>query len=260
MRVAPDRRRRPPRVRRGQGRAHGRGAGADAGGRDPDRGRPRATGHGPGRPRLSGLGLDKLGIELKPGTAIPVDVGCRVGPPGQQRPAVWAAGDVTGRTDTHTAKYRGGVVAANILGQRREADYRAIPRAVYTIPAAFAVGASPQGAAEAGISLLTAGANLQDTARATVAGEDAGRVELYAHPEFGAAAGGGRGRAERAGLDERGDPGHPGRAPAGHPGRYGARLPHLERGTRACHRRAGQQGLLTAAHPAQRAQTWRAAR
>jgi len=49
----------------------------------------------------------------------------------------------------------------------------------------FAVGASPQGAAEAGMSLLTAGANLQDTARATVAGEDAGRVELYAHPESG---------------------------------------------------------------------------
>ena len=48
--AAPDRRRRPPRVRRGQGRAHGRGAGADAGGRDPDRGRPRAAGHGPAPP------------------------------------------------------------------------------------------------------------------------------------------------------------------------------------------------------------------
>jgi dihydrolipoamide dehydrogenase len=138
------------------------------------------------RPRLSGLGLDKLGIELKPGTAIPVDATCRVGQPEQERPAVWAAGDVTGLgTHTHTARYQAGVVAANILGQRREADYRAIPRAVYTMPAVFAVGASPQGAAEAGISLLTAGANLQDTARATVAGEDAGRVELYAHPESG---------------------------------------------------------------------------
>jgi pyruvate/2-oxoglutarate dehydrogenase complex dihydrolipoamide dehydrogenase (E3) component len=138
------------------------------------------------RPRLSGLGLDKLGIELKPGTAIPVDVTCRVGQPEQERPAVWGAGDVTGLgTHTHTARYQAGVVAANILGQRREANYRAIPRAVYTMPAVFAVGASPQGAAEAGISLLTAGANLQDTARATVAGEDAGRVELYAHPESG---------------------------------------------------------------------------
>ncbi len=77
------------------------------------------------------------------------------------------------------------MVAANILGQRREADYRAIPRAVYTTPAVFAVGVSPRGAAEAGISVLTAGADLQGTARATVTGEDAGRAELYAHPESG---------------------------------------------------------------------------
>jgi dihydrolipoamide dehydrogenase len=75
------------------------------------------------------------------------------------------------------------VVAANVLGQRREADYRAVPRAVYTMPSVFAVGASPQGAAEAGISLVTAGADLAGTARARVSGTDAGRVELYAHPE-----------------------------------------------------------------------------
>jgi dihydrolipoamide dehydrogenase len=97
---------------------------------------------------------------------------------------LWAAGDVTGLgTHTHTARYQAGVVAANILGQRREADYRAIPRAVYTMPSVFAVGASPQGAAEAGISLVSAGADLAGTARARVAGTDAGRVELYAHPE-----------------------------------------------------------------------------
>src|SRR6202012_2209729 len=95
-----------------------------------------------------------------------------------------AAGDVPGLgTHTHTARYQAGVVAANILGQRREADYRAIPRAVYTMPSVFAVGASPQGAAEAGISLVTAGADLTGTARARVSGTDAGRVELYAHPE-----------------------------------------------------------------------------
>ncbi len=142
------------------------------------------------RPRLSGLGLDKLGVDVKPGAAIPVDATCRVVTPdpaaGEKRPGLWAAGDVTGLgTHTHTARYQGGVVAGNILGNRREADYRAIPRAVYTMPSVFAVGASPQGAAEAGISVLTAGADLQGTARAAVAGKDAGRVELYAHPESG---------------------------------------------------------------------------
>ena len=137
------------------------------------------------RPRLSGLGLDSLGLDLKPGAAIPVDSTCRVvTKDGEAATGLWAAGDVTGLgTHTHTARYQAGVVASNLLGQRREADYRAIPRAVYTMPSVFAVGASPQAAAEAGITLVTAAADLQATARAAVAGEDAGRVELYAHPE-----------------------------------------------------------------------------
>jgi dihydrolipoamide dehydrogenase len=41
------------------------------------------------------------------------------------------------------------VVAANILGRHREADYSAIPRCVFTTPSVFAVGAIP-GAAEGG--------------------------------------------------------------------------------------------------------------
>jgi len=145
------------------------------------------------RPRVGGLGLDRLGVDVKPGTPILVDTTGRVVAKGDadaaeaatERPdGLWAAGDVTGLgTHTHTARYQAAVVAANILGQRREADYRAIPRAVYTSPSVFAVGASPQGAAEAGIDLVTAGADLSGTARALVAGEDAGRVELYAHPE-----------------------------------------------------------------------------
>ncbi len=144
------------------------------------------------RPRVSGLGLATLGVDLKPGTAIPVDVTCRVMTKGgdgaasgtREATGLWAAGDVTGLgTHTHTARYQAGVVASNILGQRREADYRAIPRAVYTMPSVFAVGASPQGAAEAGMSLVTAAADLAGTARARVSGTDACRVELYAHPE-----------------------------------------------------------------------------
>src|ERR1700744_61946 len=138
------------------------------------------------RPRVSGLGLDSLGVDVKPGTAIPVDTTCRVVAKGVDggTAGLWAAGDVTGLgTHTHTARYQAGVVAANILGQRREADYRAIPRGSYTMPAVFAGGASPQGAAETGVELVPAGADLAGTARALVAGEDAGRVELYAHPE-----------------------------------------------------------------------------
>jgi len=100
------------------------------------------------RPRLGGLGLDALGLEVTPGMALPTTTRCEVADvrgPGR----VWAAGDVTGTTHTHASHYQAGVVAANILGRRREADYSAIPRCVFTTPSVFAVGLVPDGAAAA---------------------------------------------------------------------------------------------------------------
>jgi pyruvate/2-oxoglutarate dehydrogenase complex dihydrolipoamide dehydrogenase (E3) component len=104
----------------------------------------------------------------------------------QGRPAegtgrVWAAGDVTGIAPyTHTARYQASVVIANILGERRVADYRAIPRCVYTTPSVCCVGVTPGQAAAAGIQLRTVGHNLAETARAAVEDDDRGRIELYA--------------------------------------------------------------------------------
>jgi len=70
------------------------------------------------------------------------------------------------------------VVVSNVLGKRREADYRAIPRAVYTTPTVYAVGVSP--VASTGLDLIAAGYDLAETARASVEDDDRGRVELYA--------------------------------------------------------------------------------
>ena len=193
------------------------------------------------RPRLAGLGLDKLGITPSAAGALPVDATCRVqtangrpaaatgqpaGAPGQPadtaghpapaaattrppaastqpaavpgqpaadataratkgQPAegtgrVWAAGDVTGIAPyTHTARYQASVVIANILGEQRVADYRAIPRCVYTTPSVCCVGVTPGQAAAAGIQLRTAGHDLAETARAAVEDDDRGRIELY---------------------------------------------------------------------------------
>ena len=220
------------------------------------------------RPRLAGLGLDKLGITPSAAGALPVDATCRVqvangqpagttgqpatapgqrtaaaasaaqpasvtaqpvtapgqpasptapaaaatvrpGPAPAQPPAaatgqpiatadpaeqpatataeattgtsrVWAAGDVTGIAPyTHTARYQASVVIANILGERRVADYRAIPRCVYTTPSVCCVGVTPGQAAAAGIQLRTVGHDLAETARAAVEDDDRGRIELY---------------------------------------------------------------------------------
>lgn len=161
------------------------------------------------RPRIDGLGLEALGIDAGQGDhsagPLPVDETCRVavvsaevptpllpglapeaqavsGPPAG---GVWAAGDVTGTGTTHAAAYQARVVVSNVLGKRREADYRAIPRVVYTTPAVSAVGVSPQRAEELGIDLIAAGYDLAATARGHVEDHDRGRVELYADRSTG---------------------------------------------------------------------------
>src|SRR6185312_4591795 len=94
---------------------------------------------------------------------------------------VWAAGDVTAVAPyTHTARYQARIVAVNILGGNRCADYRAVPRTVYTTPSVYTVGMSPAAAAAAGLDLVTTSCDLAETARATVEDDDRGRVELYA--------------------------------------------------------------------------------
>jgi pyruvate/2-oxoglutarate dehydrogenase complex dihydrolipoamide dehydrogenase (E3) component len=88
------------------------------------------------RPRVDGIGLETVGIEPDP-RGIPVDAQLRAGE------RLWAIGDVTGIWPlTHVGKYQGRVVAANILGEPREADYDAVPRVTYTDPQAAAVGAT----------------------------------------------------------------------------------------------------------------------
>ena len=90
------------------------------------------------RPRVEGLGLETVGVEAD-GHGIPVDARLRAGE------RLWAIGDVTGIWPlTHVGKYQGEVVAANILGERREANYEAVPRVVYTDPQAAAVGRRPR--------------------------------------------------------------------------------------------------------------------
>jgi pyruvate/2-oxoglutarate dehydrogenase complex dihydrolipoamide dehydrogenase (E3) component len=86
-------------------------------------------------PRVEGIGLDTVGVEANP-RGVAVDASLRVAE------RLWAIGDVTGIWQlTHVGKYQGRVVASNILGQPREANYEAVPRAVFTDPQAAAAGA-----------------------------------------------------------------------------------------------------------------------
>jgi pyruvate/2-oxoglutarate dehydrogenase complex dihydrolipoamide dehydrogenase (E3) component len=87
------------------------------------------------RPRVAGIGLETVGIEPDP-RGIRVDDRLRAGE------RLWAIGDVTGIWPlTHVGEYEGDVVAANIAGEPRVANYEAVPRVTYTDPQAAAVGA-----------------------------------------------------------------------------------------------------------------------
>jgi dihydrolipoamide dehydrogenase len=88
------------------------------------------------RPRVRGLGLETVGVEPDM-HGVPVDAHLRAAE------NLWAIGDVNGLWPlTHMGKYQGEVVASNILGEPRRANYEAVPRVVYTDPQAAAVGAS----------------------------------------------------------------------------------------------------------------------
>jgi pyruvate/2-oxoglutarate dehydrogenase complex dihydrolipoamide dehydrogenase (E3) component len=111
------------------------------------------------RPRVEGIGLDTLGINANP-RGIPVDARLRAAE------RVWAIGDVTGIWQlTHVGEYQGEVVASNILGEPRDANYEAVPRVVYTDPQAAATGAT------------------EAEYRATYALKDAPKTAAYAHAD-----------------------------------------------------------------------------
>ncbi|WP_432561909.1 FAD-dependent oxidoreductase [Kineococcus sp. SYSU DK003] len=90
-------------------------------------------------PVTAGLGLDEW---LTGSGALRTDARCRVTDAGGAPvEGLFAVGDVTGVADyTHTANHQARTVVGELLGRGRDADYSAIPRAVYTDPTVFCVG------------------------------------------------------------------------------------------------------------------------
>lgn len=128
-------------------------------------------------PTTDGLGLEVIGIEPGAKGEVRVDDHCRV--VGQAH--VWAAGDVTGIAPyTHTANYQAAILVENLLGGDRAADYRAIPRAIFTDPAVASVGMDAEAARGSGIDAVTAVMDLADVARTATEGNDGGRLVLTA--------------------------------------------------------------------------------
>jgi pyruvate/2-oxoglutarate dehydrogenase complex dihydrolipoamide dehydrogenase (E3) component len=109
------------------------------------------------RPRSHGIGLETIGVQPG-GHGIPIDGHCRV------TDGVWAAGDCTGvMLFTHLAKYQARVAMADMRGAPVAADYRAIPRVIFTDPEIAAVGLTAEQAEEQGLEVAIATIKLAES-------------------------------------------------------------------------------------------------
>ena len=116
-------------------------------------------------PRVEDVGLEAIGLVPGESGGIDVDGRCRAAK------GVWAVGDVTAVMPfTHVAHYQGEIAADDILGRPRQADYRAIPRVVFSNPEVAAVGLTPEQAREQGIAIELGTVSLERLARTRIYG------------------------------------------------------------------------------------------
>jgi pyruvate/2-oxoglutarate dehydrogenase complex dihydrolipoamide dehydrogenase (E3) component len=112
------------------------------------------------RPCVDEIGLETIGLEPGASGGIDVDERCRAAN------GVWAVGDVTAVMPfTHVAHYQGEIAADDILARPRQADYRAIPRVVFSDPEVAAVGLTPEQAREQGLAIELGTVSLERLAR-----------------------------------------------------------------------------------------------
>jgi pyruvate/2-oxoglutarate dehydrogenase complex dihydrolipoamide dehydrogenase (E3) component len=116
--------------------------------------------------RVQEIGLETVGIEYDE-AGIKIDARCRAAA------GVWAIGDVTGVAPfTHVAAYQAKVAVADIQGRDVRADYRSVPRVVFTDPEVAGVGLTAEQAREDGIETKEAVVDLTEVDRTLTYGRD----------------------------------------------------------------------------------------
>ena len=125
------------------------------------------------RPRVESLGLDAAGVRVgRAGVAVDRRLVTSA-------PAVYAAGDVTGKYPfTHMAAYQGRIAGENAAGGRQRADYRVVPWVFFTDPEVAHVGLTEleARASHRGVEVATLPYTAVD--RAVIEGQVGGMVKL----------------------------------------------------------------------------------
>ncbi len=132
-------------------------------------------------PRVTGYGLEELGIPLTPRQTIETNACLQT-----LYPNIYAVGDVAGPFQfTHTAAHQAWYAAVNALFgrfKRFKADYSVIPRATFTDPEVARVGLSETEARDKGIPFEVTRYGIDDLDRAIADGTAHGFVKVLTVP------------------------------------------------------------------------------
>lgn len=124
-------------------------------------------------PALKTLGLDTIGVAYDGADTLKVGEDLRVAP------NVYAVGDVVGHElSTHLGHYEGETAVRIALGDDARADFKAIPRVVYTDPETAAVGLRLDEARERGIDAFEETIDLPRTSKGYIVEADLGHVTI----------------------------------------------------------------------------------
>lgn len=124
-------------------------------------------------PNTNGLGLEDLGLEMQ-GRFIKVNPRMETNIPG-----IYAIGDVIPTPQlAHVASYEGEIAVENALGHPREADYRAVPACIFTIPEIASVGLTSTDVKEMGIDAVIERFPFNVNGRALAMGETEGQIRM----------------------------------------------------------------------------------
>ena len=132
-------------------------------------------------PRVSGYGLEELGIALTPRRTVETNAFLQT-----RFPNIYAVGDVAGPYQfTHAAAHQAWYAAVNALFgrfRRFKADYRVMPWTTFTDPEVARVGLSETEAHEQGIAFEVTRYGLDDLDRAIADGSAHGFVKVLTVP------------------------------------------------------------------------------
>ena len=132
-------------------------------------------------PRVTGYGLEELGVPLTPRKTIETNAFLQT-----LYPNIYAVGDVAGPFQfTHTAAHQAWYAAVNALFgrfRRFKADYRVIPWATFTDPEVARVGLSESEAKEQGVAYEVTRYGIDDLDRAITDGTAHGFVKVLTVP------------------------------------------------------------------------------